>query len=247
MDAGDGRRTRIETLPAEELTRLLGQLGHEVGTPLGSVLMMAEMLGDTDDPGLRRRAEGLKQAASEVRDAVQAFVQIVRLRTGWLGPRPTEVSGEAILRTLEMGGRSGELDVAVTQTPPGGHLDLDDLREAVECLGSWAGTHSFEARMEIGVEPAADSDSVQIYCEIRCAGRAVPWHEAAIFDPLGTGDLVAARRHGGPGLQLAVAAALVWRLGGELTGRFDSSGPGEAGENVLRLVVPVHIEDPLER
>lgn len=241
MDAGEGRRTKIETLPAEEITRLLGQLGHEVGTPLGSVLMMAEMLGDTDDPGLRRRAEGLKQAASEVRDAVQAFVQIVRLRTGWLGPRPTDVSGDAIVRAM----RSKAQDVTVTQTPPEGYLDLDYLHEAAECLGSWAETHSSDAGMEIGVEAATDSDPVRFYCEIRCAGRAVPWHEAAIFDPLGTGDLVAARRHGGPGLQLAVAAALVWRLGGELTGGLDSSGPGEAGENAVRLVVPICIEDPL--
>lgn len=247
MDVENGRRTRIETLPAEELTRLLGQLGHEVGTPLGSVLMMSEMLADTTDPGLRRRAEGLKQAATEVRDAVQAFVQLLRLRTGWFSPRPTDVSGDAILRTMEAGAASAAMEVSVSLTPPGGHLDLDYLRDAMECVGSWARECSPVARMEVDVEPDIETEPERIRCTIRCAGRDVPWDEPAILDPLGEGDLVAARRHGGSSLQLAVAAALVWRLGGELTGRVESSGDAGGAENVLHLQVPIRIDDPLEQ
>ena len=240
MEAENGRRTRVETLPAEELTRLLGQLGHEVGTPLGSVLMMADMLADASaDPGAQRRAEGLKQAATEVRDVVQAFVQLIRLRTGWLGPRPTGVSGDAILRAMEAGAASSGMEVTVSQAPPDGHLDLDYLRDAVERVGSWAKTCSPGARM------AVSADDRRIRCTIRCTGRDVPWCETAILDPIGQGDLVAARRHGGSGLQLAVAAALVWRLGGELTGRLDQGSAEGADENVLRLNVPARGSDPL--
>ena len=250
MDAGNGRRTLVETLPAEELTRLLGQLGHEVGTPLGSVLMMAEMLADVPaDPALRRRAEGLKQAATEVRTVVQAFVRLVRLRTGWLSPTPNDVSGDAILRSIRTAAESAGLEVTTPAPGSGaaeprldGHLDLDYLHDAVDCVCAWVKKCSPGARMEVSVDTVADIRRIR--CTIHCSGCDVPWNEAAILDPIGEGDLVAARRHGDSGLHLALAAALVWRLGGALTGRLDSSVEG--GENVLRLELPARADDPLK-
>lgn len=238
-DARGGLRTRIETLPAEELTRLLGQLGHEVGTPLGSVLMMTEMIADSaaSDDELRRRADGLRQAATEVRDVLGSFVRLVRLRTGWLSPRLATVDGDVIVRSIEAGVRRfGTSDVEVTApaTLPSGYTDLDFLRDAVESCCDWA---SRRAPISLAV-----GDDTGVSCVLRCSGPAVPWDQEAILDPLGRGDLATSRRHGGPGLQLALARMLVWRLGGELTGRFDDL----AGQNVLTIWVPTHAADPLD-
>lgn len=242
MAKSEKRRTRVDQLPAEELTKVLGQLGHEVGTPLGSVLMLAEMLADSGaasaDAGLRRRAEGLKQAATEIRDVVQAFVRLVRLRTGWLGPRPAAAAPADLVETVTSAGKSLGLEIEASGTDLHTDLftDMEFLADAVDLCCRWAAERGGEPAPTLTVDVAEE-----IRLRLRSPGGALPWGEAAILDPLGAGDLVPARRHGGGGLELALAHALAWRLGGSLAGRFDEA----AGENVLDLKVPSRLRDPL--
>lgn len=234
----DHRRTRIDSLDAEALTRVLGQLGHEVGTPLGSVLMMAEMLEEGLDAALaRRHGKGLAAAAREIRDLVHAVVRLVRLRTGWLSPDLAEVDGEVLVRRLRasIGGRAA---LSATGDVPALRLDADYLADAVSLCCDWAAVRS-GAGSDVA-ELTASQANGGLVLSLRCGGPAVPWNEPAVLDPLAAGDLVAARRHGGAALQLAVARMLVWRLGGDLTGRQEGSG-----DSVVRITVPAGSRDPL--
>src|SRR5215510_2878483 len=71
-----------------QLCRLLGDLGHEVATPLASVLLTSEMLADNPQGNLTERQvrslQNLIQAADEVQRLMKRVVLLTRLATGHL-------------------------------------------------------------------------------------------------------------------------------------------------------------------
>lgn len=198
--------------------------------------MLTELLADGSDSGVRARADGLRRAASEIRDLLQSFVRLIRLRTGWFETRPIEATGASIVRSIQAGAEAAGLDVDPADEPIASCLDLDYLRDAVELCADWAVGRSASATLEVR------SDAGSITCTFRSSGgRPIPWHEPAILDPMDHGDLVASRRHGGSALQLALANMLAWRLGGKLTASFEDADD----EDIVKLEVPIRGEDPL--
>jgi signal transduction histidine kinase len=67
----------------------------------------------------------------------------------------------------------------------------------------------------------------------------VPRDEPSILDPLSTGEMKLARRHGGAGLELPIAAAWARRLGGRLAWTGEESAVG------IELELPAVGRDPL--
>lgn len=240
------RRTRIDHLDAESLTRVVGQLGHEVGTPLGSILLMAEMLGgvleslDADEHHVKR-ADDVRLAALDVRAAVQGFVHLLRLETGWISPKAGRLDVTHLVEDLAEKARETAAGLEVTSSlgtaegrlPERMETDPGFVQEIAAHLFVWHGARGGEGALRIvGTEDG-------LLLAFRSEGAGIPWDEDAVLRPLDAGDLQPARHHGGGGLELARVRSLAWRLGGEVSGR------NEDGAAIVEARVPEGGEDPL--
>lgn len=226
------------------LLKALGDLGHEVGTPLGSILMMSEMLvedasGLSDSQQVMVRNFGV--AAREVRKSVQSLVRLARIRMGQVETHMETVRVEPLVARL---GDLGLVD-ASPEDRTGVSMVTDSRRliEMVEALVAHLGAERLRmvwgASPQSAVVPGSEPDGPMMGLRIEGElASPVPRDEPTILDPLLTGEMKLARRYGGAGLELAIAAAWARRLGGRLCWVGEDSAVG------IELELPAVGRDP---
>lgn len=230
--------TLAERLEATETTRrrMLADLAHEMRTPLATVDAHLEAIEDgmrTLDDGtlgvirlstqrLRRLAEDISSVSGAeegtldiarepiaAADLARAAVQTSDDRFAAAGVTlDTDLEPDA--RVLVDPDRIGQvltnlLDNALRHTPAGGAV-----RVACSVRGPWA---------ELVVTDTGDG--------------IAPEHLSHVFDRFYRSDAARARAHGGSGIGLSIAKALVEAHGGEITA--SSSGKGLGAEFTIRL------------
>lgn len=238
----DESRAPRSLLDARRVCRFLGDLGHEVGTPLGSVLMATEILADAPDlPNRHRRlVRDLHDAAVEVRTTVRRAVELVRVQTGHLETSFARFPASDIeTRLREQAGSRATLEIGALSATF--ETDLPRLEEVVGHLLAFARATGSGEPPRVVVESVVDADPPSWRLVFDLFGVAVPDEPEVVLDPLDREGLQASRRQGGDGLELALSAQLATRLGGEL--RLEALDDGRG----LRVVVelPVIGRDPL--
>jgi CheY-like chemotaxis protein/HPt (histidine-containing phosphotransfer) domain-containing protein len=227
--------------PAEHAkSQFLALLGHEIRTPVTTVVATVDLL----------RAQPLPQPVREVVDSVHRGVHglkaliddlldLARLETGTLEiqqlPVPLRPVLEGVLEPLQQHSRrKGILLLAAPapDLPPVILGDPDRLRQVLS--GLVGNAVKFTERGEVVVTAERDGDDYVIAVSDTGPGIAEADRQR-IFTPFVQADSSAARRHEGAGLGLALVARLVERMDGTIDLR---TAPGEGSQFRIRL--PLH-------
>jgi signal transduction histidine kinase/CheY-like chemotaxis protein/HPt (histidine-containing phosphotransfer) domain-containing protein len=230
--------TAQDDAAAQAKSQFLALLGHEIRTPVTTVVAAVELL----------RAQPLKQEVREVVDSVHRSVHalkaltddlldLARLETGVLKVEQEPLAVRPVLESIveplqQQARRKGILLLAAPapELPPTLLGDVHRLRQVLTCVVGNA--IKFTEAGEVVVTAAPDGDDAyQIIVSDTGPGIDGP-DRARIFAPFVQADSSAARRHEGAGLGLALAARLVECMGGTIEVR---SQPGEGSQFLIRL------------
>ena len=223
-------------------SRFLSGLTHELRTPLGSILMLAELLGENRSGHLSTKdleyVTKIRQAASDVRGLIDEVGLWNRIDAGRVTPKASQVSTRQLARRLERSQRSAaperqsRLAIDCADDLPA-VLTTDDrlLQRILETLVDNAirTTTAGQVSIRFGRSPAGG-------LEIRVCDAASPVpddQQQAVFEPFGHTGPQTRRRLGGQSLALPIARRLSRLLGGDLD--LDSSSEG----NTFVLSLPI--------
>lgn len=226
--------TRPKGPSGNEKTRVLSGLTHELRTPLGSILMMSELLsensaGRMDDREVRY-AQNINRAVSDLLELVDQVGELARIEAGRakIGSAPVEL---ATLRerlearyTERAAGEGASLTVHV-EPESGGAFTVD--REKAERIFELLIDSAIKVTAgggEIRIDLAATADG-GLRAAVRDTGEPPSESERdVLFEPFAAAGPRSSRRFGGSGLGLPVAHALTTLLGGELTAECSDDG-----------------------
>lgn len=231
-----------------EKARFLSGLVHELRTPLGSMLMLAELLGENSSGRLGDRelkyVQNIHRATSDVLALISAVGFLNRIEAGRVEVLVSPVPVAALAAQLEEElqplaehkGLAFDVEVA-PEVPEILRTDRKLLGRMVHELVSNAVQVTERGSVAVRLSaPAAASPGAgeRFTLAVRDTGVAVPAESLdALFEPFSHANPRSSRKLGGTGLGLAVAQALARLLGGDLDAR------SEAGTVTLTAELPV--------
>ncbi|WP_067495532.1 ATP-binding protein [Actinoplanes sp. TFC3] len=223
---------------AEAKSQFLALLGHEIRTPVTTVVATIDLL----------RAQHLQQDVREIVDNVHRSVHslksltddlldLARLETGSLQvkrePVPVRAVLEGIIEPLQQEARSKRILLLAAPAPdlPAVVLgDTDRLRQVL--TGVVGNAVKFTEAGEVIVTAARDSTNTFVITVSDTGPGIDEPDRRRIFAPFVQADSTASRRHEGAGLGLALAARLVECMGGTIE---VESQPGVGSQFTIRL------------
>ncbi len=217
------------TDPEQRQAAFLRKMAHEMRTPLGSMLMLAELLADNAAGRLGDREIGyarkIQRAGSEIRKLLEAVLDWSRIETGAVAVHRAEVPVAEVVEGLWRiaGEASIELDVergdGLPATLVTDRLQLERLLGHLLDVAARAGG-------PVGARLAAAGDAVEIM--VGHGGTPIPEDQrVTAFEPFQLGQ------RGAAALALPIAKALSELLEGSLELR------REGRIDVFELVLPV--------
>ncbi len=226
--------------------RFVSKLGHELRTPLGSVLMLSELLAGRDglDDKALRYVDKIHQAAMEMRALLDEVSVLAKIEGGRIELFLSDVEVAGLARDLQerLAPRAREhgktLAVAREDDLPA-MLRTDRARvdESLDLVvetalrSSGCGTVS----VRVGRDERADAPTGSaLTIAVTDCGPVIPESDReVVFEPFNLADPRARHLLGGKSLRLTIARGLARLLGGELTLE------GDQNRNVLRLRLPL--------
>lgn len=222
----------------------LGELAHEIRTPLSGVMGIAGLLAETGlDPRQREYVRILRSSGEELLTLLRDLLDLERADAGRLDLEETEFSLRDLLaRTVRLHRAPADEGNA------GLRLDLDPespdrmvgdplrLQQVVRNLISNAVRFSQGQEVVVRVRTlACEQECVQVQLSVIDRGPGIPEdRQSAIFEPWRQADASVARRHGGAGLGLALCSRILRKMDGRI--RVDSApGRGTTFEATMRF------------
>ena len=218
-----------------EKTRILSGLTHELRTPLGSILMMSELLADNGaghlDERETRYAQNIHRAAADLLELIDQLGEISRIEAGrvHLGERalvPAQL-GRHLEERYGAHAADAEIRLAVEiapDAPASVATDGEKVARIVELLIDSAFKVSRGGRVAVEMAPpeggAVLASGASAALEIRVQDSGPPLEGAereGLFVPFGTAGARSSRQFGGSGLGLPLAHALAELLESSLT------------------------------
>jgi signal transduction histidine kinase len=208
--------------PAESwTTAFLSKLVHELHTPLASMRIAAEILGD--DPrlpaSLATVTTRLGTAVDDLDELLGELGELNRIRAGRLQPNVAVVDVPGLLRAVQAASESdvaaAGAEITVDASAPSGSPIVSDAKLLTRALGCLvrSACAAGAKQVELGARQSASG----LILEVRDDGPAPTTAEQAqIFEPLAPFARTR-RRHGGTSLALPLARAIANLLGGDLT------------------------------
>lgn len=217
-----------------EKTRVLSGLTHELRTPLGSILMMSELLaenpaGRLDDREIRY-AQNIHRAVSDLLELVDQVGELARIEAGRMKVTATAVKLADLRARLEerYAARAEELGLtlAVEVAPDGAPSVTTDREKAERILDLL-----IESALKVGergggvrIELAGAEDG-RFEAVVGDSGAPPTDDEQQVlFEPFAAAGPRSSRRFGGSGLGLPLAHALAVLLKGELSAECSPGG-----------------------
>lgn len=233
----------------ESKARFLGSVAHELRTPLGSLLILADLLAENRGGRLSaeevEHARNIHRAGLDLREILDEVLELVRIEAGLVELRCEPVQLDGLLSELEGELRSEaearglELVVELHAGLPASiTTDRHLVEQIVRTLLCNAMRSTPKGRLRVRCGWPGDSAGGarrKVLIEIEDQAPALPpekWQ--AIFEPLAAPEARISRKHGGMGLELAIARQKAELLGGRLEMRA-TAGQG----NTFALELPL--------
>ena len=220
---------RLRALDAQK-DEFLGQLSHELRTPMTSIQSFSEILMDeagVSDRQRQRFVSIINEESRRLTRLLDELLDISRLEGGTIDLRLEMIEvPEAVGSTLDaVAGMTHDAGVAVTADPgrPGLRVraNPDRLRQVLINLLSNAVKYNTDSAPEIRLSVSEHGSSVSI--DVVDNGGGVTRAEAAIvFEKFARGDR--ADRSHGAGLGLPISRAIMRAMDGDLTVEFALDG-----------------------
>ncbi|MEG3192919.1 sensor histidine kinase [Lysobacter sp. D1-1-M9] len=233
---------RFSQQAAHSRDLFLGVLGHELRTPLATIVNSAQVLklgGDAAQPILTETTDRILRGSGRIQSLLDDLLDFVRAGTGGgMRVTPTDMRmdtlGERIVCELEAAfpGRRIELR---RQGDLAGRWDEQRIAQAVSNLVSNAikyGAPDSPVTLSL-----TDTEDAHIAIEVHNAGREIPTEKCeSLFEPLvrGTGP-------DATGLSLGLGLFIVREVARAHGGSVDVASSGQAG-TVFCMTLPRHSE-----
>jgi len=220
--------------------RLLADLGHEMRTPLATLEAYLEALEDgvaTLDAGtaelLRSQTRRLARLSEDIGTVSRAEEGQVRLERQSVSPNSLVGSVvESFAEAYEAKGVG--LATEITTGLPDLSLDPERMGQVLGNLLDNALRHT-PAGGTVSVSADASEGAGHVALSVTDTGSGIPAaHLPHVFERFYRVDAARDRAHGGSGIGLAIAKALVEAHGGQLT----ASSPGAGQGSTFRIVLP---------
>ena len=228
-------------------SQFLALLGHEIRTPLTTVVATVDLLrAQPMQQDVREIVDSVYRSIHGLRTLADDLLDLARLETGDLRVRhqPLEprVVLEAVVEPLQQQARRKSillLSAPAPELPVAVLGDPDRLRQVVTAVVGNA--VKFTEAGEVVVTAAPDGDDAYLITVSDTGPGIADPDRTRIFAPFVQADSSASRRHEGAGLGLALAARLVACMGGTIDVR---SQPGAGAEFLIRLPLQAAPQQP---
>lgn len=234
--------------PQRARSAILAAVGHELRTPLGTILGMTDLAAQTPlTPEQREYVDAAHRAARQLQGLVDDLLDLSQLDGGTLRLHEVAFSLPSLVgdtvRAFVPPAREKGLELLCEidpDTPDGVRGDPARLRQVLTLLLDNALKFTAEGRVTVRLRRAAGGERRgRLALSVSDTGLGVAVEDRArIFEPLTQTDATATRRAGGAGLGLALGARLVKTMGGEI---HLASQPGQG--STFRVELPLD-EDP---
>lgn len=227
-------------------SRFLANMSHELRTPLNGILGFSDLLaGHALDPQARSHLGHVRSCGRDLLALVNDVLDFTRAETDTLPIEARAFDLHALLddlrqRFLPQMARKG-LDFTVERGPDVPRLVVGDplrLRQVLGNLLDNAGkfTDAGKVTLAIDSEPPAGGTCLLRF-EVSDTGPGIPpAAQPTLFERFTQADSSSTRRHGGAGLGLAIARALVHLMQGEIGVQ---SSPGKGSRFQVTLSLPL--------
>ncbi|HET8929789.1 MAG TPA: phosphate signaling complex protein PhoU [Acidimicrobiales bacterium] len=237
--------TEVERRRVEALRRdFVANIGHELRTPVGAMVVLAETLAqETDDLGdqeaaatIHRLSSRLSEEASRLGSTIDDLLELSRIEAGEPPVRTVETVSELLeaarQRTQPAATLAG-VDLAVRGPEPGVDLAVD-RRQLVSALANLLDNAIKYSGTDAKVELEADVVGETVRFMVRDHGIGIPaTDQSRIFERFYRVDRARRRDTGGTGLGLAIVRHVALNHGGTVS---VSSVEGEGA--MFMLVIP---------
>jgi len=212
---------------------LLATASHEVRTPMGAIISMAELLLATDlDETQRLYAKTLQQSGRGLLAVLNDFLDFSKLEAGRLELQAEAFDfrklmasvGEALRVRAEEKGLKFALDIS-SDCPEAVIGDQLRMRQLLSNLCDNAVKLTETGSVRIAVSRVREAPGLLIRIDVTDTGIGLTVEQRArLFEPYTQADRSIAPKYGGTGLGLSIARRLAQIMGGRLECR---SSPGE--------------------
>lgn len=210
-------------------SRFMAAMGHELRSPLNSIVGFAQLLEEGADgpltPGqhesvvmVRRSAQELLRLLTDILDSARLDAGRLRLKRAWT-PSVEIVTEAARIGRSVVEGHAVQIEEQVQPGMPPVHVDRARIVQAVAATFRHAARGKSSGALELRARTGLAPDGVaSLLVEVRDASRVMTAEERErVFDPFGQlRDAASGRRMGGLGLALALARKLVRLHGGDV-------------------------------
>lgn len=222
-------RERLARQTAEAASKaksdLLATVSHEVRTPMGAIISMADLLLATSlDAGQRRYAETLQQSSRGLLTVLNDILDYSKLEAGRFELECQDFDLVSLLQSVAAGlaarasEKSLETSLNVQRTCPR-HLHGDPvrIRQILNNLTDNALKFTAHGGIHLKVEYSLDINDVILRFEVRDTGIGLPdGRLQTLFQPYVQANSSIAVQYGGTGLGLTISQRLVNLMDGEL-------------------------------
>jgi signal transduction histidine kinase/CheY-like chemotaxis protein len=227
------RESEALRLAAEAANRakdeFLANVSHEIRTPMNAILGMTELVLDTSLSASQRRSlDTVRSAAGSLLGLINDLLDFSKIEAGKLEMVPDQFRLRELLddtiRALAVQADSKGLKLICdvrADVPDRLIGDSNRLRQVlVNLIGNAIKfTEAGEVVLDVSVAASPHDDGgIVLRFSVRDTGIGIPKErQKAIFRAYEQEDASTARRYGGTGLGLTIAARLIALLGGEIT------------------------------